>query len=164
MGKEDQGSSSEFTVIPREASKPGPCWILKTKMNPRPRQIPPQPPEKQVQKSCTVEGRGDFLPGPEHGLLSNTGKCLRRCMCWWSKRLYSEEAPGQRAARSGNPGEFSATWLAASDGMGMVLVSGGLWAIIQLVSIFGLAQGPSWWCTSQPRGIPGRLWGLQEGW
>ena len=32
-------------------------------------------------------------------------KCLRRHMCWQSKRFYWERAPGWRAAGQGNPGE-----------------------------------------------------------
>ena len=62
------------------------------------------------------------LPGKSHGHFAGRGNpsrarnwaldlhsemnCLRRHMCWQSKRFYWKRAPGRRAGGSGNPGEL----------------------------------------------------------
>ena len=49
--------------------------------------------------------------------------CPRRHICWQSKRLYGEGAPGWRAAGEGTQEDCSTTWLAVSDFMVVGLVS-----------------------------------------
>ena len=56
-----------------------------------------------TQKFCR---KGDPFQGPKLGSCLTLGnECLRRHVCWKSKRLYWERAPGWRAGGEGNPGK-----------------------------------------------------------
>ena len=88
--------------------------------------------------------------GPESGLLSNTQKrIVWGHMCWQSRRLYWEGAPGERTAGWGNPGGpcHMACSLVFYNGVHLWVVSGQtLWLRVLPAGAF----------ISQPRWIPER--------
>ena len=80
------------------------------------------------------------LPGPETGLLSNTGKWIVRGDTYADKaRDFIGKGPWRRAGGEGAPGEQLCHWLAVLGFMVMGLVSG-----LSLASHSDLS--PSWWC------------------
>ena len=87
--------------------------------------------------------KGDPIPEPESGLLSNSQKWIVR----GDTRADRARAFAGKRAQENCP----ALWLVVSGFMVMGSVPGCLWPVI-------LTQGPSWWC-AQPRWIPARILG-----
>ena len=88
------------------------------------------------------------LPGPESGLLSNARRGIVRgdTRADKAKDFIGKGRPGGEQQGEGPQETCSATWLTASGFVVMGLVSGLSLANHLAWPIFGLTQGPSWWC------------------
>ena len=77
--------------------------------------------------------------------------CLRRYMCWQSKRFYWERAPGRRAGEWGNPGG-----LLCHEARSLRFYGDGIhfWAVFS--QSFWLRVLPGGACLVQPRWMPAR--------
>ena len=155
------------TSVPRSDAEQGPVGVLGTKSFCVPhfsdyRKPPsfslhylPWVPVGRLKQLLIKEGRvlQEVRPllGPESGLLSNTQKWIV-CghMCWQSRRLYWDGAPGERAAGWGNPGglcHMARSLMFYGKGVHLWVVSGQtLWLRVLPAGAF----------IAQPRWIPER--------
>ena len=83
------------------------------------------PSRKSQRYACTfVAGRGTLSRARNWALVHSEMNCLRRHMCWQSKRFYWEGCPGGEQEGEGTQENCSARWLEVLGFMEMGLVSG----------------------------------------